>query len=427
MQEHRENPTLEQDTHQRRPDSKQMVISLIILMFLIVGTIAVILYGTGYRFGFQQGKPTVSKTGILVTNSAPKGAQVFLDGHLTTATDTTLNLPQGEYTVKIVKDGYFPWEKKLRIKEKVVTEADALLFPIALKLEGVSTTGVEGPVLDPQQTKISFIVKSQSFRKNGIYVYDLTTNPILTLQGTAKQIVDDTFDTFSKATLSWSPDSQQIMATIPASPSRNESIYVLDSTTFNQSPQDVTAVLSTTQDAWKKLTEQKEISRLDSLKKPLRDVIKNNFTIISWAPDDTKILYEAKTDTSLPLMIQPRLLGITNVLTENRDIIKGQIYIYSVKEDVNVKLFDSMPKDCEGKEKDCNAGLTWFPGSEHLIFVEDKKIVIMDYDGSNKTTVYAGPFLDHYVFPWPDGSKLVVLTNLNNAPTEPNLYTISLK
>jgi hypothetical protein len=417
--------TTHQEHHHR--GTKQIAISLIILVILVIGTIGVILYGTGYRFGIQQGKPTVSKTGILVTNSEPRGAQVFIDGHLTTATDTTLNLTPGEYTVKIVKDGYFPWEKKLSIQEKVVTVADARLFPIALKLEGVSNTGVQRPVLDPQGTKIAFIVDDQSFRKNGIYIYDMTTNPVLTLQGTAKQIVDDTFDTFSKSTLSWSPDSQEIMATIAASPSRNASYFLLEATGFNNSPQDITAVLDVTDAAWTKLSQTKEKARINSLKKPVRSLIEKNFSVISWSPDDTKILYQAKTDTTLPIIIKPRLLGITNALTESRTLKKGQIYVYNVKEDVNIHLFDSLPHACEEEESTCNLPLTWFPDSEHLIFVDEKKIIIMEYDGSNKTTVYAGPFLDHYVFPWPDGSKLVVLTNLNNALTEPNLYTVSLK
>lgn len=410
-------------------ERKQVIISLVILFLLITGTIAVVLYGTGYRFGFQKGKPTVSKTGILVSNSEPRGAQVFIDGHLTTATDTTLNLTPGEYTVKIVKDGYFPWEKRLRIQEKVVTVADARLFPIALKLEGVSSTGVQSPVLDPQRTKIAFTVGTQTFRRNGVYVYDMTTNPVLTLQGTAKQIVDDTFDTFSKSILAWSPDSQQIMATISATSSRNASYYILDSNGFNNTPQDVTAILTSTEDAWKVLAADEEKARMESLKSPVRDLIRNNFDILSWSPDDTKMLYIAKRDATLPLMIKPRLLGITNALSEERDIKEGKVYVYSVKDDVNVKLFDTLPDGCPGDETTsaCSLPVTWFPDSEHLIFVNDKKIEIMEYDGTNKTTVYAGPFLDHYVFPWPDGSKLVVLTNLNNASIAPNLYTVSLR
>ena len=71
--------------------------------------------------------------------------------------------------------------------------------------------------------------------------------------------------------------------------------------------------------------------------------------------------------------------------------------------------------------------LRWFPDSKHLIFVEDRKINIMEYDAANKTVIYAGPFINNYVFPWPDGSKLVILTNLGNEDIAPNLYTIGLK
>ena len=61
------------------------------------------------------------------------------------------------------------------------------------------------------------------------------------------------------------------------------------------------------------------------------------------------------------------------------------------------------------------------------IMVKDKQIHMVDYDGANDTVIYAGPFMQDYAFPWPDATKLVVLTNLNNSTILPNLYTISLK
>jgi hypothetical protein len=51
----------------------------------------------------------------------------------------------------------------------------------------------------------------------------------------------------------------------------------------------------------------------------------------------------------------------------------------------------------------------------------------MDDDGSNNITIYAGPFIDTFVAPWPDTSRLVILTNLNNPNVSPTLYTIGLK
>ena len=92
-------------------------ISLLILVFLVMGTTLAILYAKGYRFNFLSGKPTVSKTGLLVTTSIPDGAAVFVNGALKTATNNTLDLAPGQYTITISKDGYFSWKKMWRSKK----------------------------------------------------------------------------------------------------------------------------------------------------------------------------------------------------------------------------------------------------------------------------------------------------------------------
>ncbi|MEK7127877.1 MAG: hypothetical protein AAB838_04115, partial [Patescibacteria group bacterium] len=70
----------------------------------------------------------------------------------------------------------------------------------------------------------------------------------------------------------------------------------------------------------------------------------------------------------------------------------------------------------------------WFVTSRHLVINEGKQISVMEYDGTNKAVVYAGPFVDNYVYVWPNWSKIVILTNLNTASTVgENLYTINLR
>lgn len=68
----------------------------------------------------------------------------------------------------------------------------------------------------------------------------------------------------------------------------------------------------------------------------------------------------------------------------------------------------------------------WYPDSSHLILTTDNSIDIMEYDGTNRVTVYGGPMDKSIVYPWPDGSK--VITRIQFSPdTIPNLYTIKLK
>jgi hypothetical protein len=400
---------------------KQVIIPALIILFLLMGTVLVVLFGKGYTFNFNGSGPVLSGTGLLVATSAPDGAQVLINGHLTTATDNTINLPPGDYDIKIFKEGYFPWEKKITIKKEVVSKADALLFPSAPQLTSITNVGIGNPVLDPTQTKLAYTVASQSAAKNGIYVLDMSLRPILTLQNASTQLVDDTIVNFSKSALVWSPDSAQILATIPGNLSAT--IYLLQTNGMNQTPQDVTETIASVDASWQKIKTEKDTAQINSLPKKLRTVAAANFNILQWSADDTKILYEASQSASIPLIIIPALIG-TDSTPQVREIKKGQVYVYDLKEDRNYLILSSLPA---AKTNEQQLPIMWYPDSKHLVYVHDGKIDMMEYDAANLTTVYAGPFVNDYVFPWPDATRLVILTNLGNPSITPNLYTIGLK
>lgn len=395
------------------PINAQILITAGIILFLLVGTGVIVLYGKGYRFSLDRGKPEFAGTGLLVTTSIPDGAQVFINNHLSTATNNTINLPPGEYQVKIFKEGYFPWEKTITVQKEVVSKAEALLFPNAPKLESITSTGVQRPTIDPAQTRIAYSIASQSARKNGLYVLDMNARPILALQSGSTQVVDDTIDQFSTAEIEWSPDGQEILASI--SGILGQSYYLLRADGFNQAPRDVTATIDTVRGGWEQDQLEKERARLSTLKSKLRKLIQQDFTILAWSPDETKILYQASLSATLPYVITPRLIG-TDLSPEDREIKENSVYVYDSKEDKNYKL--NVPQ---------KAKLMWLPTSRHLLYVYDKKIDVLEYDGKNQTTIYAGPFTEEYVFPWPNASKVLILTNLGNPNILPNLYTIGLK
>lgn len=393
---------------------KQLLISATILFFLFSATTLVVMYGKGYRFWFDKGKPDISGTGLLVATSDPDGAQVFVNGNLTTATDSTINLAPGEYTVRIFKEGYFPWEKKLSIQNEVVTKADAVLFSKTPKLENITTLGVENPILSPSLAKIAYTVASQSAQKNGVYILDMTNRPVLTLQSASTQITDDLKDNFSISNLQWAPDGKTVLASISAS-INNIRIYALSDSGFNENPRNVTNTIQLVLEQWEKDKIEKNKSLTQNLKPALRNVIANDFSNISWSPDETKILYTASSSATIPQIIKPPLIG-TNQTPESRNLQEGSVYVYDTKEDKNYKILNSY-----------SPNLQWFPDSEHLIYTHDKKIDVMEYDGQNITTVYAGPFVNNYVFPYSNTSKIVILTDLGNPANTPNLYTVGLK
>lgn len=411
--------------------NRKILIYVFTSLFLIFATAAIIFYGKGYIFNFEKGKIEISVNGLLAATSSPDGAGIYINDHLTSATNNSISLSPREYDVKIVKDGYFPWKKKISIEKEVVSTAYALLFPTAPKLENITDTGVDSPVIDPSGTKIAYTISSfDSPRKNGVYVLDMSLRPILTLRSASSQIVDDTIDKFSKAKLSWSPDSRELLATISADISadissdisgetNNNNTYLLKAS-FSENPEDRTETLEEIKTSWENDKNAISKSQTFGLAPKLKNLI-SEIKILAWSPDETKILYVATGSADLPLIITPRLIG-ANSTPEERSIKKDSVYVYDLKEDRNF-IIDIDPQ----LRTQVSLPLSWFSDSKHLIHVNDKKIYIMEYDGQNKTTIYAGPFIDNYVFPWPDGSKLVILTDLGNTNTTPNLYTIGLK
>ncbi len=113
---------------------KKLIPGILIVLFVIVGGLIAIFYAYGYRFQFGGGTGNIKfleGTGLLVATSKPDGARVLVNDHLTTATNNTINLAPGNYDVKIQKDGYVTWEKKIIIKKALVSEANALLIAAA--------------------------------------------------------------------------------------------------------------------------------------------------------------------------------------------------------------------------------------------------------------------------------------------------------
>ena len=398
------------------------ILLLITAAFLSITTYGLVRYAQGYRLIFNNNGRTntvkLASTGLLVATSTPDGASVYIDNNLTSATNTTIDLPPGEYTVKIVKEGYLPWEKRLKIQKEVVTQTQALLFPSAPRLESLTTAGVRNPTVDPAGSSIAFGVASASaIKKNGIFVLDMNSRPILMLRNSSLQIADNSTDSFSSATYTWSPDGQELLAQT----ARLQATYKLKTNEFNEIPSNITAILALTKTQYELDKTERENARLDGFKPELSDFIQNHFTVTSWSNDDTKVLYEASESAegkTIPAFIDPPLVG-ANTQKEERELQKGRLYVYDTKEDKNFFL------------KDVGSGIStpiWFPDNRHLVFIEDRQIKIIEYDGTNKTVVYSGPLEGDFVYPWPDGSRLVILTSLNSqGGVGANLYTINLK
>ncbi|MFH1564750.1 MAG: PEGA domain-containing protein [bacterium] len=99
-----------------------------IIVFLAMAPL-LLMYTNGYRYDFKKG--VVIKTGILILESNPQKVNVYINNELKytkTPIDRASLLP-GLYEIKITKNGYYPWTKKLKIESNLTTFAqDVILF-----------------------------------------------------------------------------------------------------------------------------------------------------------------------------------------------------------------------------------------------------------------------------------------------------------
>ena len=417
------------------------------ILFILTATIAVIFYGRGYRPDFQNNQ--IKPTGLLSATSQPVGSQVYVDGLLKTATNNPVNLDPGWYTVKITKEGYIAWEKHLRVQGEVVTRTDAFLFPTSPSLSPLTNTGVEKPLLSPDGTKIVFIIPTSvasSSKRAGLWVYELTERP-LGLNRDPRQLGTTTAGLdFSKAIVRWSPDSSQVLADF------GSSVRLYEAGNAGQF-EDVSATYPILLREWEDSKNIKLKQQLSAFKQGFIDVATSSAKIIALSPDENKILYEATSSATLPQIMDPPLIG-TNPTEEHRQIEPGKLYVYDAKEDKNYFLLDKnevlthssnpSPTPKQSPRSSANPAsnsstnsqlpssnydfIRWFPTSRHLVLSLPGKIDILEYDRTNWITVYSGPFVDGFFAPWPNGSRIILMTNLNpGQSTLPNLYTVNLR
>lgn len=111
---------------------KRRIALIVCVLLFLVAAPAVVLYSNGYRLSSGW---TLKKTGGLYVASPISGAQIFVNDKLEKETNIIQSglflsgLRPGVYSVLIAKEDYWPWSKKMEVKNQMVAEARALLLP----------------------------------------------------------------------------------------------------------------------------------------------------------------------------------------------------------------------------------------------------------------------------------------------------------
>ncbi len=187
---------------------------LFILAFLIIAPL-ICLYASGYKLksGYK-----IQKTGILILDSKPAGANIFLNGkpqqlflekyffqkksYITTPAKIKSLLP-GDYDIRLELNGYWPWQKKLSIKPGKTTFAeDIFLFKDTLPLLKINGA-FNNLSLSPNEKY--FILQDN----NNTTLFNLTNDEKEIYRISTSTILKSESDS---AAYSWSPDSQRVIA-----------------------------------------------------------------------------------------------------------------------------------------------------------------------------------------------------------------------
>jgi hypothetical protein len=386
-----------------------------ILFILILVTI--IAFARGYRIDLQN--KSLTSTGILAISSYPNAAKIYIDNQLKGVTDANLTLPPGNYNIDIKKDGYTSWSRKINLKGELVVTVEPILFPVSPSLSPLTNLGIikAVPVEEGERNII--------FTQDGIYLFE-TSHPTLPFFPPLKTIIKkslfpDTID-FSNAKVTISPDFKQGIFEF------GDVSYLLSLEEENLNPLNVTMSKEVLISAWEK-QKQKDIEKiLETFPEDFSKIATASFQIISFSPNETKVLYQALENVNLGPIITPPLV-VANQSEEERSLKKGRIYIYDKKEDKNFKIsnFQFPASKTASSFESLSSNLKWYFDSRHLVIEENKKISIIEYDNTNKQAVYSGPFEADFFTTTNDG-KIIALINLNPEVNElPDLYLIGIR
>jgi hypothetical protein len=444
----------------RKPRSLTIIrLGLVVVTLVVVGSVALAAsyYARGYRFDSTTG--SVEPNGILVLKSVPDSAQIFINGNLKTATNATIPLPPNTYDITIKKEGFMDWNKRLTIEKEVVTESTAYLFRAAPSLSSMTFSGITTIIPNDDLSKIAYVVPSSNNSLDedtaGLWVMEILNLPL----GFSREPRRITDGDLTDATWAWSPDGAQILLTTKTG------VYLLQTNTMTLQSKLTNIAGTKTQilENWKTQYETKLESDLSLLPDDMQDILKRKVKSAAFSPDEKMVLYTANASANIPDHLIPPLPG-SSTQKEERNLKADHTYIYDLEEDRNFEIDQSsvtlvndwrrfldiknqivtptapisgspikklvptskIEQTNRASTLKIDRSISWFPTSRHVVLSEEGKIVIMDYDGTNRKTVYAGSYVSPHAYPSLSSDSLFILTNLGSNGV-PNLYSLSLR
>lgn len=183
--------------------ARRIIMFGFIAVFLILAP-TLIFYASGYRLDLKRGK--ILKTGSLMLEAKDiKKANLYINNQLYEKPfDEKIfvyNLLPGEYDVRLEKEGFHPWEKKITINSSLTTFAkDVILFKNNIPLQIIEGE-IENFHLSPDQQKLIYLLKTAEFSEFYFYNWDSKESQLLYRLPLSETPI----------AISWAPSSKKIL------------------------------------------------------------------------------------------------------------------------------------------------------------------------------------------------------------------------
>ena len=192
--------------------SQRRLLYIFFILLFIVITPLISLYAAGYSINKNF---SIKKTGILIIDTEPRGAKIYLDGKIQQAflnkflaknqnyikTPAKIkNLRPGEYDISLELDNYWTWQKKLTIKPGESTFAeDVYLFKNDLPI--ILTEGMfNRTTISPNKNYLA------AFATNKAVVINLNNEKTNTYNPPATG-----FNASTSTGIEWSPSGEKLI------------------------------------------------------------------------------------------------------------------------------------------------------------------------------------------------------------------------
>ncbi len=149
------------------------------LMAIALGIATTILVFEAYGFDVNRQTGQVIQNGLIFVDSHPEPTAILLNGQPQGQTDKRLVVPAGDYTVKLERAGYRPWERSFTLLGASIERlVYPFLFPTTLSSVEEATYPV-APSFATQSPDRRWVISQQVDAFLSFDVYDTRTQPLV--------------------------------------------------------------------------------------------------------------------------------------------------------------------------------------------------------------------------------------------------------